>query len=383
MDPKPTHPIPWAFYLACSWTWVIGMYLPVLLVRDYGIGGWVAFALPNVLGAAAMGWFLKSRESAVNVARDHKAAVFCFSAVTVSFQIYVLMWLVPRFAGVLGIVMVLPALLLAASVPLANGLGRRGVAVLVWCVSVALFAAMALNGVLLLPAATGLQPTWHLAGLSAACLLGFALCPYLDATFLRARANTSERGARIAFGVGFGVFFLAMIVGTLLYSVWAVGGGLATLLGGLLVAHLTVQVCFTVAAHTSAAGTSPLTLIGIVLAAVFGMAAMRADLSGFRLFDLSLGEQVYRGYLGFYGLVFPAYVLLVMVAGKSLRTYGAAVAAALPFFAAGFLARAMPWTLAGVGVVLLAAWVAPRRAPEAGPQRGSGPGPTDATLPRT
>ena len=358
----PTHPLPWAFYLACSWTWVIGMYLPVLLVRDYGLWGWVAFAVPNVVGAAAMGWFLKSRESALHIARDHKAAVFCFSAVTVSFQIYVLMWLVPRFAGVLGIVMVLPALLLAASVPLANLVGRRGVAVAVWLVSVALFGAMGFNGVLLVPAATGLQPTWHLSGLSAACLLGFALCPYLDATFLRARANTSDRGAKIAFGVGFGVLFLAMIVGTLLYGVWAVGGGLATLLGGLLLAHLTVQVCFTVAAHTSAAGTSPLTLIGIVLAAVLGMAAMRGDLSDFRLFDLSLGEQIYRAYLGFYGLVFPAYVLLVMVGRKSVRSFAVAVLIALPFLAAGFLMRAMPWTVAGVGVVLLALWIAPRRA---------------------
>ena len=357
-----TSPLPWAFYLACSWTWVIGMYLPVLLVRDYGLWGWVAFAVPNVVGAAAMGWVLRSRGAAVGIARDHKAAVFCFSAVTVSFQIYVLMWLVPRFAGVLGIVMVLPALLLAASVPLANLVGRRGVAVGVWLVSVALFVAMGFNGVLLWPAATGVQPTPHLAGLSAACLLGFALCPYLDATFLRARANTGDSGAKVAFGVGFGALFLAMILGTLLYSVWAVGGGLATLVGGLLAAHLTVQICFTVAAHTSAAGTSPLTLIGIVLAAVLGMAAMRADLTNFRPFDLSLGEQIYRSYLGFYGLVFPAYVLLVMVGRKSVRSFSVAVLAAMPFFAAGFLARAMPWTLAGVGVVLLALWVAPRRA---------------------
>ena len=52
----------WAAYLACSWTWCIGMFLPVLLVRDYGVWGWIVFAVPNVLGAAAMGWVLRSAE---------------------------------------------------------------------------------------------------------------------------------------------------------------------------------------------------------------------------------------------------------------------------------------------------------------------------------
>jgi hypothetical protein len=46
----------WANYLGMSWTWCIGMFLPVLLVRDYGIGAWWIFAIPNVVGAAAMGW---------------------------------------------------------------------------------------------------------------------------------------------------------------------------------------------------------------------------------------------------------------------------------------------------------------------------------------
>ena len=40
----------WAFFLACSWTWCVGMFLPVLLVRNWGIWGWVVFAVPNVIG---------------------------------------------------------------------------------------------------------------------------------------------------------------------------------------------------------------------------------------------------------------------------------------------------------------------------------------------
>src|SRR6266404_3216610 len=48
----------WAVFLAVSWTWCIGMFLPVLLVRDYGLWGWIVFAVPNMIGAAAMGWVM-------------------------------------------------------------------------------------------------------------------------------------------------------------------------------------------------------------------------------------------------------------------------------------------------------------------------------------
>src|SRR5690242_7362807 len=50
----------WGAYLACSWTWCISMFLPVLLVRDYGVWGFVVFAVPNVIGAGAMGWVLRN-----------------------------------------------------------------------------------------------------------------------------------------------------------------------------------------------------------------------------------------------------------------------------------------------------------------------------------
>src|SRR3954471_24793497 len=60
---KPTLPffsaLNWAAFLGASWTWCIGMFLPVLLIRDYGPSMWWAFAVPNVIGAAAMGWILR------------------------------------------------------------------------------------------------------------------------------------------------------------------------------------------------------------------------------------------------------------------------------------------------------------------------------------
>src|SRR5262249_4159216 len=78
----------WAVYLACSWTWCIGMFLPVLLVRDYGIWGWLIFAIPNMLGAAAMGWVTKSAASSILMVDAHRKACRIFSVVTISFQIY-------------------------------------------------------------------------------------------------------------------------------------------------------------------------------------------------------------------------------------------------------------------------------------------------------
>ena len=47
---REAGPIGWAAFLASSWTWCIGMFLPVLMIRDYGGWGWAVFALPNILG---------------------------------------------------------------------------------------------------------------------------------------------------------------------------------------------------------------------------------------------------------------------------------------------------------------------------------------------
>ena len=62
-QPEPGEPLTrgpvaallWGVFLGCSWTWIIGMVFPALLLRDYGLYGWFVFATPNVLGAAAMG----------------------------------------------------------------------------------------------------------------------------------------------------------------------------------------------------------------------------------------------------------------------------------------------------------------------------------------
>ena len=37
----------WACFLGCSWTWVIGMFFPIMLLRDYGVAGWLVFLTPS------------------------------------------------------------------------------------------------------------------------------------------------------------------------------------------------------------------------------------------------------------------------------------------------------------------------------------------------
>jgi hypothetical protein len=85
-----------AAYLGCSWTWCIGMYLPVLLVRDYGPWAWVAFAAPNVIGAAAMGWVLWRPGASERIASAHAAAGACFSVVTILFHVLFVWWVIWR-----------------------------------------------------------------------------------------------------------------------------------------------------------------------------------------------------------------------------------------------------------------------------------------------
>src|SRR4029079_12438831 len=87
------HWLLWAVYLAMSWTWCIGMFLPVLLVRDYGVWGWIVFAVPNVVGAAAVGWLYRCRDG-LPVTEAHARVISLFSLVTAGFQIFFACWVI-------------------------------------------------------------------------------------------------------------------------------------------------------------------------------------------------------------------------------------------------------------------------------------------------
>jgi hypothetical protein len=414
-DTNPITTLGWAVFLGVSWTWCIGMYLPVLMVRDFGFWGWVVFAVPNVVGAAAMGWVLRDAKASERITANHPVACAAFSAVTIMFQI--------EFAG--GVVRELMGDA-AGSILLAGVLGtivltlasRRGdlvaaavtLIVSLTAIHVAVRAAHDAHqsGFPWFAAHPSPERVRDLLMLTPVVVFGFLLCPYLDLTFHRARQSTGPRSGAVAFIVGFFGPFLAMIVFTLWYAPlleshqramhlpqplrWAIG------------LHMSVQCAFTVAVHVrelllsgrdnlrndSAAGYDPAPgerpafetldysnlpdtgtkvdgrkLAGLVL----GLAAsvlphVAASMAEKSAYDVEgHGECVYRLFMAFYGLVFPAYVWFCMVrlrdgeaAGptrKKLRLMAAAVLIAAPMYWKGFIDNEMIWLLPGIGVVLL------------------------------
>ena len=87
---------------------------------------------------------------------------------------------------------------------------------------------------------------------------------------------------------------------------------------------------------------------------------------------LTRGEIVYRLFIAFYGLIFPAYVWICVIpaGGKSgppdrrrFRVFALAVIAAAPMFWMGFIERQTVWFAPGVGLVFLARWLVVARGP--------------------
>jgi hypothetical protein len=372
------HTLGWAAFLGVSWTWCIGMFLPVLLVRDYGWLGWVVFAIPNVAGAAAMGRVLAGPTAAERVAWAHRGAGVFFSVVTIAFHAYWVCWVVQALIGPAAPV---AFVVLAAGFFVAGRATRRAdllLAAAVWGVSMVLFAAyLALHAPRGFDA--GQLPRGELLPLGLVCVLGFALCPYLDLTFLRVRQATAPRAGVAAFALDFGVLFLVMIGFTLCYApalaprveqwhlrlsasaAWALG------------VHMTVQAALTCAcharelarrwavpeAHVRAGG------LGAVVASLFPLAAGSLG-SG----SITAGEQSYRLFLAFYALIFPAYVWMLMIPRRGATTaeptraglaaFAAVVAVAAPMYWIAFVNGRMTWLFPGVAVVLLGRFVVPR-----------------------
>jgi hypothetical protein len=392
--------LPWAAYLAVSWTWCIGMFLPALLVRDFGLTGFLVFAIPNCLGAAAMGWVLRRQGQSESLLRRHAPAIFLFSAVTVAFHLYWLLWmrtLLPLAIPVPTPVMlglVLTAALLVAILALAE---RSLAAIAAAAVALWLFSAAVL-GITLSSARLAPPPTdWlhttpdvSILLLAPAVVFGFALCPYLDATFHLARQRCTASGARTAFTAGFLLLFAAMITLTVAYSgplltqldpARATASAVAPWLAALIVAHMLAQAVFTVVVHLGRAHTlvdslprwARPTLIAACAAAI-GLGLFHADLP--HATALSPGETIYRAFLAFYGLLFPAYVWLCMIptrdghaglagnAGRrKLLVLCFAVAAAAPCYWLGFLERQELFLAPGLAIILLARLALPRAKP--------------------
>ena len=81
----------WGLYCACSWTWCIGMFLPVLLIERFGWKGFLAFAIPNILGCSAMGFFRRRHQPTLMA---HARMLTLFSLTTIAYQVFFATWLV-------------------------------------------------------------------------------------------------------------------------------------------------------------------------------------------------------------------------------------------------------------------------------------------------
>jgi hypothetical protein len=84
---------------------------------------------------------------------------------------------------------------------------------------------------------------------------------------------------------------------------------------------------------------------------------------------LTVGEIVYRCFMAFYGLVFPAYVWLCMIptrdghsgpSRQKILVWAFAVGIAAPMFWMGFIERQTWWLAPGLAMVLVARLMLPQ-----------------------
>ena len=386
--PSALRTLSWAIYLGMSWTWCVGMFLSVVLYREFGFAAWVAITVPNVIGATSVGFLCARPGTSEAVVARHREALVAFSAVTLAFHAFFLFWL--AHAGLV------PPTAAAAAVAVGVGVGlvkRGAVAVdllLGWAVlavsAVVMIHGLAHVGRAVLAPAHPPGTTTGLVGLAVVCTFGFLFCPYLDLTFHRACQSLPPNPKRAAFGIGLGVLFLSMIAGTALYAGdFNVGYAGAFTVAGLttwVATHFCVQCGYKWAIHLRAlpAWRSTDALIwafALATAALFAVGIVVRIYLGFHAYDdlILPGQVYYRAFMSFYGLLFPAYAWLCMVplpgrpapgpTRPALTVLAIALTIVTPMYWLGFLADQWAWILVGVAVLLGARAFVPTRIPAA------------------
>ena len=298
----------WGLWLAVSWTWCIALFLPVILLKDAGPGSWALMLVCNIAGAAAMPFAFRTPRASLEFVRRHLLACRVFSWVTLVCQAWVIGWAGSRLPW--------PILLAAVGlVALFAGAGRGrpvwlGAAVLCWLGTVAaglVDLAAAPPG--RLPALLGSEFGWHPLALSGLPLVfaGFAASPWLDLTFHQAlRASPQPRRAfTVAFPILFGTMLLMSLVwrddlaGPMLHA----SAPLIPRLIAVLVAII-LQLGFTAVLHARHLPRPGAALAVAVAAAVLAWAAGDIPMpTGY-----SLNEMLYRGSVGFYGVLVPCWI---------------------------------------------------------------------------
>lgn len=335
--------IGWGIFCAASWTWCIGMFLPFVLLGQFGWPGFLAFLIPNVIGCAAFGYVLTpARQQFVR----QRCAGVClwFSLATMAYQAFFAGWmLAPSVA--FGVVVV--AILLAGS------FGDRGwvrLAVIVTaasavCIGWNFFSGDGAQSTIQLPA-SGTNPPESLLGLIPVIALGFIACPYLDLTFHRALEKSPSRHAFLVFGIVFGSTLFGVA------SFWDLKANGPTITFALL-SLWAIQLCFTIGAH--AREVRPrwrlagiwVVLLGLALGWITRFAA-DDTLGDF----LGGGEATYLRMLVLYGLVFPFFLLFRLRKIPDWLGW-LAIAACLPFYELGFMQNRTDMLFVPIGLIFV------------------------------
>ncbi|MCH2132175.1 MAG: hypothetical protein MK116_00345 [Phycisphaerales bacterium] len=356
----------WGLFLTSSWTWCIGMWLPTILIARFGWPGFWLFLIPNVVGCTAMGYVIRTRESSLAMVDRHRGPMRWFSVATVAYQLFFLSYIFGLHGDWLGLgegslgALVIPLAALGLAV-LASALPW-----ITWpWVGTAVFLATGItwlilgNGVAGQIAWTGNEPPVELWPAAPLIILGFLACPWLDPTFHRARQLAPNRHA---FGV-FGLTFLGVLLFVTTYC--DLERGVLEMLGPLILAFFLYQAIFTMAVHLreirllaapGAWGSTGLltvvSLVGIVIGYSIWLICC-ADIASSWLAD------TYLRFLALYGLVFPAWILMFMLArtrldARSITILCAALLLGFPFAEYGMIHGSHWWLLPPVAFVLLA-----------------------------
>jgi len=331
------------------------MWLPVILLREFGWMGFIAFAVPNVIGAAGMGLAMRRPGASERLTERFAPAMRWFSLVTIAFHGFFVTWLIGRTLSSITLPLIVAP---AAALALAGWLGRSAssrdwtwLAVAAWLGSATLLASWLYFG-----RHSILPPTWSgesapigLLWLTPVLALGFGACPFLDATFHRVRRETPGATGSAAFVIGFCVLFVPMILATALYA----GGVIErSSLSYYVLGHMLLQGCFTVGAHAREVQRRDL-LSPILIGLLVSLVPINRFTGGLGLTT----EDLYRVFMGFYGLAFPAYAWIVMTPRRrvsGLRTWAFAAALAAPAFWLGFIEERWVWLDPGLAIVLMA-----------------------------
>ncbi|MHC4977316.1 MAG: hypothetical protein ACYTF7_12065, partial [Planctomycetota bacterium] len=368
------------------------MYFPMYLLLDFGVLGWLAFAVPNVVGAMMVGLIWKRTGDSERFVQKNRSSMRLFSIATVLFHIGFLGWLLESRSLAMfddyAYGAVVMTLLMIASM-LLGALGSRGwvgLAVVVLLASVAAIVATSMTsmgmGVRDPRDIVPNQSVIALALASPALAMGFLLCPHLDLTIHRARQEALGATGTAAFVIGFGVLFLVMIVFTLFYGAGILGGSWSYYV----IAHIAIQSTFTMGAHMRelyehgvvfgrdadelanpsvqrrrSAITTALSTLAIIVAVLVGIALVERWVNDWielptleaqvRQDDASIATQrfnpaprsIYQSYLSLYALVFPAWLWIGVLRGRGLGAPARlafwlfSVVAAGPLFAWGYL----------------------------------------------